>query len=466
MDELKAGTARLEITPREPIAMGGYGQRTGRNRGVHDPLYAGALFLSFGKESLLFITSDLVCIPDGLANEAASLIERRTGLTGAQICITASHTHSGPELMEYFAPTEAVVRYRGFLTQALADLAAFAVESAFPAEAAAAEGRIDFQLNRRTGGSPNRVDDRIFALAVRERDSRRVRAILYGCGCHPVCLGHDNSLISADYPGFARRDIEKSFPGANALFFNMAEGNVIPATRPPADSLDTRGYRGGAFSDAEKIGSLLAAAVLQSLKDARFQENLELGARLGRISIQPNNFDLNPEQAREGLINNQAVIASYLGDSFTRFTPTDLTPLATLWADASRLVEERNLPEEEMRRLMSAVCRYFVLLNCIFNPAMHQPAVVPVQLIKLGDYSILALPGEVLAEAAMEWQESAGSTAYIAGLANGYLGYLPHGSNFHEPGWEDKYETIMSALEPGAMELILAEAKRLLTLLA
>lgn len=463
MYELKAGTAQLDITPLEPISMGGYGQRTGPNRGVHDPLFAGTLYLSRGTERLLFITSDLICIPNGLAQETASDIERRTGLSAAQICITASHTHSGPELMEFFAPTEVVERYRNFLAKALADLAVSAVEGAFPAQAAVVQGRINFQVNRRTGGNPNRVDDRLFTLAVRERNSRQIRAVLYGCGCHPVCLGHDNAMISADFPGYARSEIEDKFPGAQAFFFNMAEGNVIPSTRPPADSLDTRGYRGGTFSDAEKIGLFLAGAVLKSLKQARYRGDLELGSQLGRVAVQHNNHDLDLEEARESLIKNQAVIVSYLGEHFTRSTPTDLTLLATLWADASHLVEERSLPEAEMRRLMSAVCHYFLLLNRIFNQAMHQPAAVPIQLMKIDDFRILALPGEVLAEAALEWQQIAGSKAYIAGLANGYLGYLPHGSNFREPGWKDKYETIMSALEPGAMKLILAEAKRLLT---
>jgi hypothetical protein len=78
-----------------------------------------------------------------------------------------------------------------------------------------------------------------------------VKAVLFGCGCHPVTLGHDNYRISADYPGFAQRMIEEEIGAENALFFNMAEGNVIPDTRGVWDSLDTRGYVGGSFKDAD-----------------------------------------------------------------------------------------------------------------------------------------------------------------------------------------------------------------------
>ena len=48
---LFAGTSRVEITPVDPISMGGYGQRAEQTSlGVHDPLFAKALFLTDGRE--------------------------------------------------------------------------------------------------------------------------------------------------------------------------------------------------------------------------------------------------------------------------------------------------------------------------------------------------------------------------------------------------------------------------------
>ena len=45
---------------------------------------------------------------------------------------------------------------------------------------------------------------------------------------------------------------------------------------------------------------------------------------------------------------------------------------------------------------------------------------------------------------------------------SGWMVYLPHPSNFQEPGTEYKYETIMNALEPEATRLVLEQAEELL----
>ena len=55
-----AGTARLEITPPVGYSMGGYGARKGVSTEVHDSLFVTVLVLKTNKETLAFITCDLV----------------------------------------------------------------------------------------------------------------------------------------------------------------------------------------------------------------------------------------------------------------------------------------------------------------------------------------------------------------------------------------------------------------------
>jgi hypothetical protein len=114
---------------------------------------------------------------------------------------------------------------------------------------------------------------------------------------------------------------------------------------------------------------------------------------------------------------------------------------------------------------MSAVANTLVLFNVLFNPARQQPIQLPVQVICIGDFAFLALPGELLAEISLDWRERcAGRSvqAFVIGLANGLMGYIPHGSSFAEPGAEHKYETIMNAMEPRAAEIALDAAEKLL----
>ena len=465
MSPLSAGTSRIDITPTAPISMGGFGQRAQqKSQGIHDRLFAKALYLANESVRFLIITTDLICIPNDLAHEVIQEIAKITAMNDEQICITASHTHSGPETMEFFARTTETEEYLGLLSHSLVAVAEAAVEDAAPCRIKTGTGTVDFLVNRRTQDDHNRLDNRTFALLAETSSGGQGKAILFGCGCHAVTLGHDNYLISADYPGFAQQIIEKEMGVENALFFNMAEGNVIPDTRELWDSLDTRGYVGGTFNDAENIGGRLAHAVIDSLKQQPLMTEMFLASRKSDCVMMPNLHDLDNDTAAEELMKYRQIITGYLGEDSLNITPEDLTPLSTLWRDASRKVVEMEMSESEMRRLMTAVCNYFVHLNKLFNPVQQDPIHMPVQVLCIQDFNFLALPGEILVENAIDWQErnrETGTESLVIGLANGFMGYLPHKSNFKEPDAHYRYETLMNALEPSATDIALEVGAKL-----
>lgn len=467
MTQILSGTSRIDITPAVPISMGGYGQRAGKlSQSVNDRLFAKALYLSCGSARLLMITADLICIPNGLVHRVTEEIFAKIPLDADQICITASHTHSGPETMEFLTRTAEVEEYLEVLRGSLVTVAAHAVEDAEPCRIKTGTGRVDFLVNRRARSDQNRVDDRTFALLAETSARGRVKAVLFGCGCHAVALGHDNLRISADYPGFAQRIIEEETGAENALFFNMAEGNVIPDTREVWDSLDTRGYFGGTFKDAKDIGKRLASAVIHSLKERPFRSEMFLASRKTDCVMMPNLHDLDDNTASEELAKYQNIIAEYLGDDSLDISPEDLTPLSTLWRDASLKVVEMEMSEAEMRRLMTAVCNYFVRLNKLFNPIQRNPIQMPVQAVCIDEFNFLALPGEILVENSFDWQARNGRMAaesFVIGLANGFMGYLPHKSNFEEPDAQYRYETLMNAMEPAATDVALEVGTRLVS---
>lgn len=468
MAEITAGTARVDITPAGPIMMGGFGQRTTDSVGTHDPLFSKALFLSNSKEQFLWITSDLLSIPGSLCEDVLEGITQQTELEKRQILICASHTHSGPAVRGWhLVRTDAIRRYMENLTKTLIMAGVQAVENATPARLRTAVGHADFILNRRTRGNfatANPVDDRVFALSVEDPDTGSSKAVLFGVGCHPVCLGYENYLISADYPGYAQRYIESRFPAANALFFNMAQGNMIPSTRVPTNSMDPRGYNGRSFAAADEIGTRLSNEVIDILRDAPPVDGLKLFSARGTVKVKQNHYDLDPAEAKEKVKEKQKIIAEYLGqDYFAGVTPENLAPLKNLWSDACQQVIAESMGEDDMRRLLSSICHYRVYLMRVVDPA-PEPLDVPIQVLSLNDFAFLGLPGEVLIEVGREWQKRTGSEeAFIVGLANDHFGYLPHSSNFAEPGAENKYETIMNALVPKAMDIAMDEACRMLS---
>jgi hypothetical protein len=83
--------------------------------------------------------------------------------------------------------------------------------------------------------------------------------------------------------------------------------------------------------------------------------------------------------------------------------------------------------------------------------------------LEIDDLPLLALPGEVLVEVGDEWRLRTGTErAFVVGLANGHLRYLPRAAHFAEPDADQHYETVTAGLEPNGVEYALDAATRLL----
>ena len=99
--ELKIGYGRVDITPQESVPLRGLGGDTSdrMSKDVKDPLYATCIaFTDETDNTILLFELDLaMCF--GLATAyARSDISKATGVPVAQIMVTATHNHSGPDL--------------------------------------------------------------------------------------------------------------------------------------------------------------------------------------------------------------------------------------------------------------------------------------------------------------------------------------------------------------------------------
>ncbi len=69
MSPLYAGAARIKLDPPAGLAMLGYGNRVGRNNGVHDDLAAQALVLSDGANKIAIVGVDLLALGARIADD-------------------------------------------------------------------------------------------------------------------------------------------------------------------------------------------------------------------------------------------------------------------------------------------------------------------------------------------------------------------------------------------------------------
>src|SRR5262245_60356687 len=94
-EELKAGAARVEITPPVGHQLWGLASRVGPSTGVLDPLYARILVLKTASSSIALVALDLGRTFD--TQHMAELRVRVKSDFGIQhVIFSASHTHNGP----------------------------------------------------------------------------------------------------------------------------------------------------------------------------------------------------------------------------------------------------------------------------------------------------------------------------------------------------------------------------------
>jgi len=98
VNSLRVGYARVDITPRESVPMGGYND--GRmSTSTKDPLYATCIAFTDAKNNtVLFIPLDLTRSYSEVIPQARAYVAEKTGIPMDNIITTASHTHSGPDL--------------------------------------------------------------------------------------------------------------------------------------------------------------------------------------------------------------------------------------------------------------------------------------------------------------------------------------------------------------------------------
>ena len=103
MRQLSVGVARTDITPPVGIAHAGWGAQTHQRAvGVDLPLWATALALSDGDQTVLIVDLDLLSILEPNAVRVKDAIIELTGLPSSHIRLSYTHTHSGPSALGFF----------------------------------------------------------------------------------------------------------------------------------------------------------------------------------------------------------------------------------------------------------------------------------------------------------------------------------------------------------------------------
>jgi putative membrane-bound dehydrogenase-like protein len=266
--EYRAGVAQIDITPKHPIRLNGFGFRRSESEGVTQRIWAKAVALDDGsKDPAMLITVDLLGIPIDIRDELAKRFEKKAGLKKDRLAITATHTHTAP-MLKGANPTlfgvpipkehlEHIDSYTAEFLDKLEQVGLEALNDMKPGKLSWGIGKVGFAINRRTRGGP--TDHDLPVLFVRDLRGK-LRAVYTSYACHCVTLS--NNKISGDWAGFAQEAIQDAFPGAVALMSVGCGADQNPSSGVTGDKVEVATLQGKEVADEVKR---LAAGYLKPI---------------------------------------------------------------------------------------------------------------------------------------------------------------------------------------------------------
>src|SRR5713101_4566639 len=251
-DDLRAGAAKVDITPPIGFPMWGYGARHDAGSvGVLDLLQARALVLAVGSEKIALVSLDLGRAPTRQSTQAIrTKVKAAAGIE--HLFLVGSHTHHGPviELDDWPSSKNSYVRD---LEQKLAGIIIEADKNLRPAKLGIASKEVPYNRNRHSKLAEKPVDREFLVLRVEGMDGQLI-AHAVNFAAHPTMREARDLRFSADYPGPLAALVEKE-TGAPCLFLQGAAGDLSP--NPGVDT------------GPDRFGRRLGQEALEMLKTIR-----------------------------------------------------------------------------------------------------------------------------------------------------------------------------------------------------
>jgi len=291
MNDLLFNYNLTDITPDEPVLLGGFANRKGLSGEIHRHLTSRCLVLKQKDAVACLIVNDLMDVDPAIISEIGERVSKEAGISIDAVVITSIHTHSAPDMER--GRLEANDRYIAYASRRIAENAIMTIkDQASFRNALIKTGKAlcDINMARRDvkpegGGLAYRVndpdglrDEEVGILQLTDEDENR-RVTLFNYSCHPVTLGYESLFVSTDYPGSAREIIEKKM-GGMAIFVNGAAGDLNPREAHFADP-----------STTDRVGERLGNAVAQSrLKENDGDADLKKTAGLITVPFRDHNI--------------------------------------------------------------------------------------------------------------------------------------------------------------------------------
>lgn len=254
------GYAHNVLTPilDKPVYLAGFGNNR-RAMTVHDDLYARALAIKTESTTLVLVALDLIGffrpdVQDVIRRVKTSEFLKDSEVS-LEIVIASTHTHHGPDTMGLWGPDQ---KTRGVGEEYLADIKIKIADVILaslidPKTASVKWTSVHVPGLSANFRNPEIVDHELTLAQFVGRDGAPLTK-MFNFPCHPEVLSTENPIITSDYVGYLRDEVEKQ-TGAPCIFFAGALGGML--------SPDVNDH---SFEEAEFMGKKLAEEGVAALR--------------------------------------------------------------------------------------------------------------------------------------------------------------------------------------------------------
>jgi len=380
----------------------------GNNRlatGMHDDLWARALVLDFGGQRIAMVSLDLIGYSQdsgyfGL-DHVKKMIDPKLGIQ--EILLTCTHNHEGPDTIGLWGANAVndgkYPRYLQFVDEQIAKAVRQAAEHVVPVKMKL--GATDpskspslRDMQTRTDGRPPRFFDEELRVmqfvGISGESTDKVVATLVNWNTHPESMEDENTILTSDFPGTVRNELEKKY-GGTAVYVSGDLGAVEIVgdnQRSTRDTFDGKTFPADpqnkrvtfTFARTEAIGRDVAKAAIEAVERGEWSSvsNMELRSTEMRVPMDNPGYSFLMEagvlqvppswNSAKGIEVVTRVSVLSLGDAQLITTPGELFP-EVFYGDATHrrtdcpAADTGRPAEPAVRQLMTAKYKFVLGLS-------------------------------------------------------------------------------------------------------
>lgn len=422
-NKIKFGFAYKNINPTMPISLAGYFNKRMWEK-ILDDLEVRALVFNQGETFSAIIQFDLVTVSQEIAEKLYEKLAAIPEISPENLILTATHSHTAPEVRSTkpgshpdYVPFVVEKAFES-LQEALGNMQtgeifygmAFDARFAFNRRYWMKDGSVvtnPGKLNPDIMRPEGEIDYEIPIIVIKSGDA--IKCVIANIVNHTDTIGGNN--VSADWPGFFRRELQKS-TGSNTMILPLigTSGNI--------NHFDvTSNSNQTCYQESERIGCGYAQTVAESLKDLKPAGNSNLICR--NIVVETPAREVPEEELKEAL------------------------SILERFKDVPDPGEGKDITSEDLAQKTPIALKYFAKNLCI---VAENKAVLKFNLvvIALGNCLVASLPSEPFVEIGLRVKKEifAGYHALAVSHSNGTGessipgGYIPNAWNYGRGGYE------------------------------